>query len=73
MKTEIRNNGITDVTVLIAEDGKIFRRIGTEDTFGNEIYLGYSYYINGVRQNPPHMDIPEEFEEIDEPVVEEAD
>lgn len=52
---------------IIADEGKVFRRIGTEDIYGNEIYLGYSYYIGGVRQDPPHKDVPEDFEEINGP------
>ena len=56
---------------IIADEGKVFRRIGTEDIYGNEIYLGYSYYIGGVLQDPPHKDIPEDFEEIDDPGEEE--
>ena len=58
---------------LIADEGKVFRRKGTEEIFGEEIYLGYSYYINGVLQNPPHYDVPEDFEEIDKPVEEEEE
>lgn len=67
MRTELRNNGITDITVVIANEGKVLRRIGTDEIFGKEIYLGYSYYICGVKQEPPHLDVPEDFEEIDEP------
>lgn len=50
-----------------ADEGKVFRRIGTEEIFGTEIYLGYSYFIEGVKQDPPHLDMPEDFEEIDAP------
>ena len=73
MKTEIRYNGIKHTTVLIADEGKVLRRKGTEEIFGEEIYLGYSYYINGVLQNPPHYDVPEDFEEIDKPGEEEEE
>lgn len=52
---------------IIADEGKVFRRIGTEEIFGSEIYLGYSHYIDGVRQDPPHLDSPEDFEENDDP------
>lgn len=52
---------------IIADEGKVFRRIGTEEIFGGEIYLGYSYFIEGVQQDPPHLDVPEDFEEIDDP------
>ena len=54
---------------IIAAEGKVFRRKGTDDVFSNDMYLGYSYYINGIRQNPPHLDAPEDFEEIDEPFM----
>ena len=52
---------------IIADEGKVFRRKGTDELFGADIYLGYSHYINGIRQSPPHLDIPEDFEEIDDP------
>lgn len=71
MTTRIENNGIRDITVITADEGKVFRRKGTEDIFGEEIWLGLSYYIGGVKQDPPHQDIPEDFEEIDAPVEEE--
>ena len=50
---------------IIADSGKVFRRIGTNEIFGEEIWLGYSYYIDGVKLDEPHLDIPEDFEEID--------
>lgn len=55
---------------ITADEGKVFRRIGTEEVFGREIFLGYSHYIDGVFQSPPHYDVPEDFEEIDAPVEE---
>lgn len=56
---------------MIADEGKVFRRIVSGEIFGKEIYLGYSYYIGGVLQDPPHKDVPEDFEEIDEEINEE--
>ena len=50
-----------------ADEGKVFRRKGTDEIFGEEIYLGYSHYIGGVLQRPPHLDTPEDFEEVDMP------
>lgn len=52
---------------IIADEGKVLRRKGTDEIFGEELFLGYSYFIAGVLQNPPHLDVPEDFEEIDEP------
>ena len=60
---------IIDGNHMIADEGKVFRRIVSQEIYGSEIYLGYSYYIGGVRQDPPHKDVPEDFEEIDEPVI----
>lgn len=54
-----------------ADEGMVFRRKGTEEIFGNEIYLGKSYYINGVLLEEPHDDTPEDFEEIINPYPEE--
>ena len=52
---------------IIADEGKIFRRISSQENYGKEIYLGLSYYIGGVLQEPPHEDVAEDFEEVDEP------
>ena len=67
MRTEIKNNGITDVTVLYADEGKILRRIETGEIVGYELWLGKSYYIGGVLQDPPHDDVVSDFDEIDKP------
>ncbi len=66
MYIEIRNNGIKDVSVLVADKDKVLCRKGTTN-LSDEIYLGYSYYINGVRQDPPHLDTMDDFEEVDKP------
>jgi hypothetical protein len=34
--------------------------------YGSDIYLGYSYYIGGELLSEPHLDVPEDFEEIDD-------
>lgn len=52
---------------MIADEGKTFIRIVSGEDYGSEIYLGYSHYIGGVKQDPPHKDVPEDFEEVDIP------
>lgn len=52
--------------IIKAAEGKVFRRIASGELFGSELYLGYSYYIGGVLQDPPHLDKPEDFEEVDD-------
>lgn len=52
---------------IIADNGKVFKRIADDFVYGSDIYLGYTYYIGGVYQNPPHEDKIEDFEEIDDP------
>ena len=57
---------IIDGNHITAEEGKVFRRKGTDEIFGNEIFLGYSYCIDGVVLDTPHLDTPEDFEEVDD-------
>lgn len=52
---------------IIADSDKVFRRIADGKIYGKEIYLGYSYYIGGRLLDTPHLDVPEDFEEIDDP------
>ena len=56
--------------LITADEGKILKRFGANEIYGKAIYLGYSSYIDGVKQDPPHKDAPSDFEEIDEPVNE---
>ena len=70
MTTEIVNNGLRDVTVIKADkaNNKVLVRVGYEDDLlGDEIYLGKSYYIGGVKLETPHDDVPEDFKEVDAP------
>lgn len=52
---------------LIAEAGKVFRRISDNLIFGKELYLGYTYYIGGLKLDTPLWELPEHYEEIDAP------
>ena len=56
--------------IIKASEGKVFRRISDGFIFGNEINLGYTYYIGGKKLEEPLLELPEHFEEIDEPVEE---
>ena len=55
--------------ILTASEGKVFRRKSDDLIFGNTIYLGYTYYINNEKLREPKLEIPEDFEEIDESEV----
>ena len=61
---ELNNNHIT------AEEGKVFRRISDSQLFGNEIYLGYTYYLSGEKLEEPLLELPEHYEEIDDTPLE---
>lgn len=52
---------------LIAEEGKVLRRISDKWIAGTEIYLGYTYYHNGEQLAEPLLELPEHYEEIDNP------
>lgn len=68
-----------DSSHIVAEEGKVFKRKSDGLIFGDEIFLGYTYYINGEKLDEPHLEVPEDFEEVDmpeeykEPVEEEVD
>lgn len=63
MKTDELNN-----RHLIAEEGKILRRISDGWVAGHEIYLGYAYQINGEILDKPLLELQEHYEEIDDPL-----
>ena len=46
----------------------IFSRLSIEDDliFGNEIYLGYTWYINGIKLDEPKEEKAEDFAKLDE-------
>lgn len=57
---------INDNKHIIADDGKVFRRISDQMLFGNEIYLGKTWYIGGRLLPEPIDEKPEDFEEIED-------
>ena len=56
--------------IIKASEGKVFRRISDGFIFGKEISLGYTHYLGGEKLEEPLLELPEHFEEIDEPVRE---
>lgn len=57
-----KNSGI-----LYAEEGKMLRRKSDGWEAGSEISLGYTYYIGGKKLDVPHLEVPEDYEEVDNP------
>lgn len=51
---------------IIADEGKVFKRISDGFIYGSEIHLGYTHYIGGVKLEEPLLELPEHFEEVDE-------
>ena len=50
----------------IADEGKVFKRKSDGFIFGNEIYLGYTYYLNGKKLPEPKLEVIEDFEEVED-------
>ena len=50
----------------IADEGKVFKRISDGFIFGNEIYLGYTYYLNGKKLSEPKLEVIGDFEEVED-------
>ena len=67
MRTDKLNN-----KHILADEGKVLRRISDGQLFGNEIYLGYTYYLSGEELTEPLLELPEHYEEINDPVDAEA-
>ena len=62
----IKNSNLNPIGLtIIAIDGKVFRRKSDGFIFGEEICLGYAYIIGGEVLPEPHLEVPEDFEEID--------
>lgn len=57
---------------LIAGEGKVLCRISDGWISGTEVHLGYIYYLDGKRLETPIRELPEHYEEIDEPITEET-
>jgi len=59
--------------VITADKDKVLRRISDQQEFGKKIYLGYTYYLGGELLDEKLLELPEHYEEIDEPIKKEAE
>lgn len=50
-----------------ASEGKLLRRKSDGYIAGSEIYLGYTYYLDGRKLGEPLLELPEHYEEVDIP------
>ena len=51
---------------IIADEGKVFKRKSDGFIYGEGIYLGYTYYIGGKKLDEPHLEVIEDFEEVED-------
>lgn len=56
-----------DGNYLKAEEGKMLVRISDGYEAGKEIYLGKTWYIGGKKLDTPLDELPEHYQEIDDP------
>lgn len=54
-------------TVLKASEGKVLKRKSDGLIAGTDVYLGYAYYIGGVKLDEPKLETADDYEEIDMP------
>ena len=50
---------------ITAEEGRLLLRKADSLLFGKELTLGYTWYINGERVDPPHLEVPEDYTDSD--------
>lgn len=56
---------IIDGNKITADEGKLLLRKADNLLFGKELILGYTWYINGELINPPHLEVPEDYQDSD--------
>lgn len=54
---------IIDGNHIIADNGKLLRRISNHEVVGEEYWLGYLYYLNGQKLPEPLLEVSTDFEE----------
>lgn len=54
-------------TIIEAEEGKMLRRKSDGFIAGEKVHLGYNYYEAGVPLSERHLEVPDDYEEIEKP------
>ena len=54
---------------IIAEDGKILKRKSDGLEVGKELYIGYTYYLNGEKLAIPYKEKQDDYEEVDDETI----
>ena len=57
--------------VITADEGKVLQRISDDWIGGNKIQLGYTHYLGGELLDEPLYELPEHYQEIDNPELNE--
>lgn len=60
---------IIEDRVIMADEGKIIRRIADNKLFGWRLHLGYIHVLHNERLDEPIWGLPEHYDEIDYPVT----
>lgn len=55
------------ITTIVAEEGKLLVRKSDGWIAGDKVTLGYNYYEAGVALSKPHLEVPDDYMEIDKP------
>lgn len=55
------------ITTIVADEGKLLMRKSDGWIPGERHTLGYNYYEAGMALSKPHLEVPEDYEEIDKP------
>ena len=55
------------ITTIVADEGKILVRKSDGHIAGEKITLGYNYYEAGIPLSEPHLETPDDYEEVDKP------
>lgn len=55
------------ITTIVAEEGKLLVRKSDGWVAGEKVSLGYNYYEAGVALSKPHLEVPDDYMEIDKP------